>query len=104
MREIESGEDETTKKLKFASADKIERYEHLLPDFFVAVLNMDYYENALFDSDESSLSDFTPYGRGPKANRAEIGLWQTRIEEKYGMDVSDIEDGNLVKIFDRISG
>jgi hypothetical protein len=33
-----------------------------------------------------------------------MALWQARIEEKYGVDVSHIEDGNLVKIFERISG
>jgi hypothetical protein len=49
-------------------------------------------------SDKSSLWDFTTYGQGPKANRAEIGLWQARIEEEYGVDVSDIEDGNLEDI------
>jgi hypothetical protein len=31
-------------------------------------------------------------------------LWQARVEERYGTDVSDIEDGNLAEIFERISG
>jgi hypothetical protein len=52
----------------------------------------------------SSLWDFTTYCQGPKANRAEIALWQAHIEETYGVHVSDIEDGNLVKIFERICG
>lgn len=35
---------------------------------------------------------------------AEIALWQARIKERYGTGVSDIVDGNLVNIFERISG
>ena len=97
-------EDAKDKEIKFASTEKIDRYEYLLPDFFIDVLNMDYYEDAVFISDGSSLWDFTTALQGPKSNKAEITLFQARIEETYGVDVSDIEDGNLVKIFERISG
>jgi len=33
-----------------------------------------------------------------------MALWQARIEETYGVDASDFEDGNLVKVFERVSG
>ncbi len=101
----ENTDDEKSKDLKFASTDKIERYEHLFRDFFIDILIMDPEDAGyVFVSDFSSLSDLTTHGQGPKANRAEIALFHARIEETYGIGVSDIEDGDLVKIFERITG
>jgi hypothetical protein len=96
-------EDAKDKEFRFASTANIDRYEHLFRDFFIDVLDMDYDEDAVFVSDLSSLSDFTTHGQGPKSDKAEIALWQTRIEETYGVNVSDIEGGNLVEIFERIA-
>ena len=58
--------------------------------------------DSVFVPERSSLSHFHTYGQGPKSDEAELALWQARIEEKYGVDVSDIEDGNLVRIFARL--
>ena len=72
----------TEVEIKFAPTGDIDRYEHLIPNFFTYVLDMDYVEDLDFVSDKSSLWDFTTYGQGPKANMAEIALFQARIEER----------------------
>ncbi len=101
----ENANNEKRKELRFASTEKMDRHEHLLLDFLVDVLGFEPEdEDSVFVSNESSLRHFHTYGQGPKANEAELALWQARIEEKYGVDVSDIEDGNLVSIFERIEG
>lgn len=97
-----SYENDGDKKLEFASSARIERYEHLLPKFFAVVLVMDY-EDIMFVSDESSLWDFTTALQGPKSHEAEVGLFMSRIEETYRIDVSDIEDVKLIKILERVS-
>ena len=101
----EDANNENRKELRFGPTEKMDHYEHLLRDFLLDVL---YFEpedaDYVFASDGASLWDFTSYGQGPKANRAQVALWQARIEEKYGVDVLDIEDGNLVRIFERIEG
>lgn len=89
--EIELG----PKKLKFAPTEKIEHYEYLFPRFYEKVLDMDY-RDIIFVSDESSLWDYV-------VDEEEFELYLVRIEEEYGVDVSDIEYGDLVKIFERIS-
>jgi hypothetical protein len=97
--------DAESKELKFAPTGEIDRYKHLLPDFLVDIFDFEPEDaDYVFVSDRSSLWDFNTHGQGAKANKAEIALWQARIEEKYGADVSDIESGNPVKIFERISG
>jgi hypothetical protein len=82
-------------KLKFAPTGKIERYEYLFPRFYEKVLDMDY-RDIVFVSDESSLWDYV-------VDEEEFELYLGRIEEEYGVDVSEIEDGNLIKIFEGIS-
>ena len=97
--------DAKRKKLEFAPGGEIDRYEHLLASFLVDILDFEPEDaNSVFVSDQSSLWDFTSAFQGPKANRAQIALWQARIEEKHAVDVSDIRDGNLVEMFERISG
>ena len=101
------GEDANNREAKeprFASTERIGHYEHLFRDFFIDVLNFEPEDtDYIFVSNESSLWDFTPYGQGSKANRAEVALWWARIEETYGIDVSNIKDGKLVRIFERIA-
>ena len=97
--------DAKRKKLEFAPGGEIDRYEQLLANFLIDILDFEPEDaNSVFVSDQSSLWHFTTAFQGPKANRAQIALWQARIEEKYGADVSDIRDGNLVEIFERIFG
>ena len=101
----EDANNEKRKELRFASTEKVDLYGHLLPDFLVDILGFDPEDaDSVFVSERSSLRHFHTYRQGPKANEAELALWQARIEEKYGADVSDIKDGNLARIFARIQG
>lgn len=77
--------------IEFASQKRISAYSDLAEDFIQRVLNVD----GAWVSDESSLWDFH---HGEK-NDALI----TRINEVYGVDVSDIESGNLAEILERIA-
>ena len=79
--------------IEFASADLVSKYEHLAGDFFDKILDLNYDECII--SDESSLWDF----HSEESN----ATYYKKIESKYGIDVSDIEDGNLVSIFQRIN-
>jgi hypothetical protein len=63
----------------------------LADDFIRRVLNKD----AVWISDESSLWDF----HRQDTNAALVA----KIREVYGVDVSDIESGNLADILDRIA-
>jgi hypothetical protein len=65
---------------------EIEAYEIIAVDFFGSILKTNFYTCVL--SDEASLWDFLP---GEDYNQ--------RISTRYGIDISSISNGNLVKIF-----
>lgn len=75
--------------LEFASTSNIEHYEPIARDFLQRVLHLNY--DQCFISDQSSLIDFMG---------GEDYVETTR--QIYGVDISDIEDGNLVAIFRRL--
>ncbi|MEW6206876.1 MAG: hypothetical protein AB1631_00810 [Acidobacteriota bacterium] len=79
--------------IEFASSVEISSYEDVALDFFDKILDMNYRE--CWISDESSLWDFHAEESNEHLNQ--------KILMIYGVDVSDIESGNLVKIFERIS-
>jgi len=78
--------------IELAPTVEIEQYELLANEFFEKILAMNY--NECLVTDESSLWDF----HSEETNEE----YQRRILEVYGTDVSDIESGNLVRIFERI--
>jgi hypothetical protein len=78
--------------IEFASSTDIDQYEHIAARFFEKILEMDYYECLV--TDESSLWDFHSDETNEKLNR--------KILDVNEVDVSDIENGNLVEIFKRI--
>jgi hypothetical protein len=80
-------------KIELAPTVEIEQYEPLAGEFFEKVLAMNYGECLV--TDESSLWDF----HGEETNEE----YHRKIVEVYGVDVSDVESGNLVQIFKRIS-
>jgi hypothetical protein len=82
----------TRMPLQFAPRVRVLLYHRLAEDFFPRIVSMDYRKVLI--TDRSSLWDF-PIEDAP----AEL---TARIREAYGVDVSDIEDGNLVSIFQRI--
>ncbi len=80
-------------RLEFAPSDVIAQYETIARDFLSRIFNLDY-EKCLI-SDQSSLWDFY-------ASESDEPLFQ-KIRNVYGIDVADIKDGNLVKVFARLA-
>lgn len=80
--------------ITLAATREIDQYALIATDFFNKVLQIDY--NNCFISDESSLWDFHTEASNATLNE--------RIKQVYGVDVADIESGNLVQIFERIRG
>jgi len=78
--------------IEFAISDEVESHTVLAANFFEKILAMDYRD--CFITDESSLWDFHTEESNDHLNR--------KIQEVYGVDVSNIDDAKLVKIFERI--
>lgn len=78
-------------EIEFASRDRIDAHPELTEDFVHRVLNLDW----AWISDESSLWDF----HCSEDNQTLIA----KINEVYGVDVSDIESAKLWQILDRIA-
>ncbi|NYF51640.1 hypothetical protein [Tunturiibacter gelidoferens] len=76
--------------VEFASQEQVNEYEALSEDFIHRVLDLDW----AWISDQSSLWDFNEEGDNSRLN--------AKIMEVYGVDVSDIQSGRLVAIFERI--
>ena len=85
--------------LKFASTENIYKYEKTAVDFFKEVLNMDYYEG--FYSDGSILAYFEPYDNDEVAKKMKEAIIK-RTFLLYAVDITDIYDEPLWKIFERI--
>lgn len=77
------------RKIEYAPQIGVEQYEDIAQDFLEHVVE----HPEAWISDLSSVYDFE-YDTKEEA-------WE-RIKKRYGVDVSDIEDLNLVKIFERI--
>ena len=76
--------------IEFASMEYITKFCDIGDDFVARVLGLEW---ALL-TDESSLWDF----HSEENNDALVA----KIKEVYGVDVSDLKDAELYKIFDRI--
>jgi hypothetical protein len=79
-------------EFEFAPSNQIALHLDIAEDFFRRILEIDVQDCLI--SDESTLWDF----HGEESNQH---LHQ-KVWESYRIDISDIEDGNLVKIFERI--
>jgi hypothetical protein len=77
--------------MESASTERIDQHSELAKDFIERVLELKW----VFVSDESLLADFTDDDDVTKLNR--------KIFEVHRVDVSDVSDGNLADIFDRIA-
>jgi|SRR5579871_3419627 len=77
--------------LEFAASKRVYAHPDLTDDFIARVLGIEW----AFISDQSSLWDF-------HTETTNDALY-ARIKDVYGVDVSDIESGNLAKILDRIA-
>lgn len=79
--------------IAFAPRIEVEQHNPVAADFFARILDM-AYQHVLI-TDESSLYHF-----GWTEER--IAELQQKIQAVYGVEVADIEDGNLIRIFERI--
>ena len=73
------------------SSDRVSADPELRDDFIQRVLGLDW----AFVSDESTLWDFHSESSNEALN--------AKIKETYGVDISDLESGNLADILDRIA-
>lgn len=80
-----------TVPVQFASSERVNTHPELAEDFIRRVLELDW----AWISDESSLWDF-------HANATNDAL-VAKIQEVYGVDVSDISSARLWEMFDRIA-
>lgn len=85
--------------IKYASTEKIDKYREIAVDFFKRVLNQDY--NKGFYSDGASLSPF----EGPDEEKGKIVKEEIirRTLSVYGVDITNIYDEPLYKIFEFIA-
>ncbi|HWC99151.1 MAG TPA: hypothetical protein VG456_20465 [Candidatus Sulfopaludibacter sp.] len=81
----------TSVPIQFAPQEQVNTHADLVNDFVRQVLGLDW----AWVSDESTLWDF----HSGESNAA----LQGKIRDVYGVDVSDIESGNLAQILDRIA-
>ena len=77
--------------IQFSARNRVDRHPELAKDFIRRILGLEW----AWVSDESSLWEFHDAGTND-------ALIQT-IRNTYGVDVSDISNGNLADIFDRIA-
>jgi hypothetical protein len=80
----------TSVPLSFVDTSEVDDLEDVAPEFFEKILDLDYYE--CFISDESSLTDF---GRDDEETLQ-------KINATYGLGLTDLGDGNLVRLFRKI--
>ena len=83
--------DAQKRPIVFGPRVRVERHSELANDFIRRVLQLDW----AWISDQSSLWDFHTDVTNDK--------FIEQIRLIYGVDVSDLENGNLADIFDRIS-
>ena len=83
--------------LKFASSKEIDKYEKTAVHYFKSFLKMDYYDG--FYSDFTILS----FLRGEETDEDTMKtVIISRTKENYQVDISDIYDEPIWKIFERI--
>ena len=80
-------------RFELASTVEVDKFESIASEFFARIFDMDRDDCLI--TDESSLWDF----HSEETNEP----FYSRILQAYGIDVSDVETGNLAKIFQRIA-
>lgn len=80
-------------RLQFAATDRIDKYPETLKIFTEKILKMTF----AFISNDSTLNDFET------GNRQLQGTYLAAIKKEFQLDVSDIPNGNIGDILERIS-
>ena len=84
------------KRLEMAPSEGIEGYRDLAFQLILRVFGID----AMLLTDESSLWDFCDFGSHDSDTEQQVFA---KIKEIYDLDVSDIQDGNLLAVCQRIA-
>lgn len=84
------------KKVELASTEGIQSFRDLAEQFMSVIFDLE--PGVYLITDESSLTDFVG------VEDLELDHILSKIDDLYGVDVSDVERGNLLKIFDKIHG
>ena len=82
------------KKIEFAPTTGVDMFLKISDEFKKKIFDFEPGEYLI--SDESSLHDFTGL------NDWDFADIQKKIRDVYGLDISDIESGNLLEIFKKI--
>ena len=82
------------KKIEWASTEGIDSMRHVATIFIKLIFKLD--PDGYLITDETRLRDFTDFGSG------NVTPILRRVKRIYGMDVSDVANGNLLEIFRRI--
>ena len=82
-------------KITHAPTTGVESMKHVSTKFMKDIF--DLKQGDYFITDEAKLIDFTDFGSG------DITPIINKINNKYGIDVSDVKNGNLLKIFNIIN-
>ena len=81
-------------KVTHAPTTGVDSMIHISDTFMKEIFDLD--QGDYFITDEARLLDFTEFGSG------DITPFLKKIENVYGVDVSDVPKGNLLEIFRRI--
>ena len=81
-----------------APSTQLDLYSDVAKDFVERIFEVPY--ESVFMTDRSELWDFWPLLDVDRKDSKRYLL--QKIERIYGIDVSDIKDGNMVKIFERL--
>ncbi len=82
------------KKFEFAPTSGVEMFWEISEDFMERIF--DFQPGEYLITDESSLTDFTGL------DDMKLSDIQSKIQQIYGLDVSEIKSGNLLEIFTKI--
>ena len=85
--------------IKFAPTVNMDKYEEIAVEFFKNILDIDYYSG--FFSDCSSLANFGSFGNDENLKNERDKIIK-KIYSYYNMDITDIYNEPLWKIFEKL--
>jgi hypothetical protein len=83
------------KKISLSSTDRVDAYAQIAAHFMSTIF--DLYPGDYLITDDSDVLDFVPLDESDTGD-----IWR-RVEDAYGVALSDVNSGRLVNIFEAIS-
>lgn len=83
------------KRIEMAPTTGVDVFADIVEGFMERILGFEPGEYLI--TDESTLTDFIGL-----ADEAKLGDLQQRIRDEYGVEVADLQSGNLLEIFMRL--